>query len=393
MCGIIGYASSEGISKGWTDRRDYLKDGLFVDAVRGMHSTGLMCVPKAKPGEVIIHKKAMNSSDFLDLATTDKLLNDCDKYQFMIGHNRHATKGGIKSCMAHPFNHGKITLVHNGTLFTQSYLPDGLKFDSDSEAITNALNVKPSSEIIPLLDGAFALVWHDASDDTLHLVRNADRPLTFAKAKNQDTLLIASEAKMLDWLASRNNIEIETIYEPGPGHELIFKNSDFGHYTSKHHELRKKKTYAANSTNYSGYGHYGGTGYKDISDIKAGANGRNKFKSSGKVVLSLQELGLARGTREDVILDNYVEYAGQHYTEDTQLGILECSLPDVGSNHTVNIHGQLKKDWGQHVGTLITAVIQSAYIEEENKKSGEITIIATDPLIFEEEGEEGKKKS
>lgn len=387
MCGIIGFASSEGISKGWIKRKEFMKDGLYVDSLRGMHSTGLMMIPKHNPTNVIIHKKAMCGMDFLDLSTTDKYLNDVDKFQFCIGHNRHATKGSVSHKMAHPFQHGKITLVHNGTLLYHSNLPEGNSFISDSEAIAYALSVQSSEKIIPKLNGAFALVWHDASDDTLHIIRNDERPLYFGKVKEQDTLLIASEYQMLDWIATRNNMEIDEIYEPTVGHELIFKNQDFDKYISKEHKLYEKISNIQPGHHLAAWnGKWDDYGYGGFFDRKKDTP---HWATTSEELLS--QFGLTAGQKVKVEVDSFTVYNTQNGTSTGKaIGYLECSLLDEDTEHVVTVHNQKYSDWNKFIEDEITVTIKTAYTYSGIGIENGINIIANDPQMHVENNEEKK---
>ncbi len=97
---------------------------------------------------------------------------------------------------------------------------------NDSHAIArNMADVPPGAKsVIEDLDGAFTLVWHDARDDMIRIVRNKERPLHMAVSEqgNGSTLYFASEAGMLAWLLRRNGITHGPIFEPKPGKLMTF---------------------------------------------------------------------------------------------------------------------------------------------------------------------------
>src|SRR5579862_8555722 len=115
MCGIVGCASTEGM-KNRSARLDYMKMGLDIGSWRGWESTGLALVGQNAKEAPIVYKRAVNGRDFIQLKIVDKYLNDIEKFPVVIGHNRAATtgRGNIVDHNAHPFQYGKITLVHNG---------------------------------------------------------------------------------------------------------------------------------------------------------------------------------------------------------------------------------------------------------------------------------------
>jgi glucosamine 6-phosphate synthetase-like amidotransferase/phosphosugar isomerase protein len=182
---------------------------LYCDAVRGQHGTGICAIES--DGTYRMFKRALNSSDFLELSTTKKIVNDGDNV-FLIGHNRHATYGNHIDDNAHPFVHDNITLFHNGTLTSHSTLNPDRKFNVDSEAISylfsNSDNIVTDLE---KLKGAFALVWYDDVDESLNFARNSDRTFFIATIKGSESLLYASESGMISWLAERNGIVIDEI--------------------------------------------------------------------------------------------------------------------------------------------------------------------------------------
>jgi hypothetical protein len=181
-----------------------LKQLIFVDSLRGHHSTGL-CSVDPFTGVPITYKKALDGPDFLQLKGSEAILKSVLS-PFIMAHNRHATRGGIGDQSAHPFTHGDITLCHNGTLDRQTNLPDHALFAVDSENICHAFDKLSPKDILPELEGAFALSWYDQSDNSFNLVRNTERPLCLAFNKNRDICYYASERKMLEAILDRNGI-------------------------------------------------------------------------------------------------------------------------------------------------------------------------------------------
>lgn len=211
MCGLVGIAGLSIVQK---DTKVF-EQMLIADVFRGKHSTGIASVFK---GVCEYYKRALTSPDFLQLEQADDLVSV--QAQAIIGHNRHATAGKVNDTNAHPFQHGDITLVHNGTLSTQVGLPSHDKFDVDSENICYALSQLEPKEVLEKLEGAYALVWHDAADNTLHFARNDERPLHLAIGGG--VLYWASEVKMLEWILNRNKISIKENKELPVGNHIAF---------------------------------------------------------------------------------------------------------------------------------------------------------------------------
>lgn len=220
MCGIVGVISGEGTT-GWTDRKKFMTQAIEVDTLRGVHSTGIFGV-HTKNRHIDYVKRACPGYDFTQLRQVDKMLTDIDHYTFTVGHNRHATKGGINQKNAHPFHHGHIVGVHNGSLHNHHTLDEGYKFDVDSEALFYHMMKNGAEDTIKRVRGAFCLVWYDSEDETLSIIRNSERPMAMGKVRGKNTVLFASEMGMLSWLAGRNGMVLEDMAELQVGYELKF---------------------------------------------------------------------------------------------------------------------------------------------------------------------------
>lgn len=196
MCGIIGLISN------YKHPLSEVALGLFLDALqvgvlRGKDSTGIFIV--TQQGNCYTLKCAQNSTHFLENPETVEFFKKHHNNIIAIfGHNRAATKGKISDETAHPFIHKNTVLIHNGTLFGHKSLAD---CEVDSEAICHAISKKSYQDILPELDGAFALVWYEAHKKKLNITRNNDRSLWIFETPTFD--FICSENKMGDWLLTR----------------------------------------------------------------------------------------------------------------------------------------------------------------------------------------------
>lgn len=283
MCGIVGVISKDMRKK----HKDFFQQALLVDTLRGTHSTGIARIPNSAGVDVEIFKRALAAWDFLDLRRPDELLGKFYTTSAFIGHNRYATKGAINNRNSHPFQAEHITLVHNGSLLSTHNLPDNQKFVVDSENIAHAIAQIGFEETAKLLNGAFALAWHDATDNTLHLARNKERPMWFVDVKNEDTILYGSEDMMLDWLAGRNGIETETVYEVLPGQHITFhlgdKKRKLMDYDCREVELYKPPVQRFPVPSYPGYNNRQAAANDAARKLQAKALEREGLKVGDKI--------------------------------------------------------------------------------------------------------------
>ena len=252
MCGLIAFVSSE---RTWTKHKSgaiadgqnkerFFKQGLIIDTLRGDDSTGVFYVPQENTDKRGEHETAgwlkslgdgysfVTSKDYKEL-----IVPAMSTSKYMVGHNRAATQGKVNVNNAHPFQEGAITLVHNGTLYTTDSLEHSQKslgVAVDSHAICHNLALAEPTpagvkSVIEKLEGAFALIWHDARNDTLNIVRNSERGLYRAKAKYYSTVYFSSEKEMLELLMVRNNIAFDNIEKVKAGTYYQYKGAELVH--------------------------------------------------------------------------------------------------------------------------------------------------------------------
>lgn len=226
MCGIVGFITTE-TKVGEIDRARFLKQALIIDTLRGDDSTGVFGVghePFYEDGSAYYCKQVGTGSEFVESKSYWEQMYDVSPYRSVVGHNRAATVGSVDTASAHPFQVGAITMVHNGTLTNANVLPspmsslDGVTVDS--HAIAHNLNLHSVEDVVENLYGAFALVWHDARDDSMNVVRNSKRPLHFSMGQGGKTLFFMSEGEMLHLLDRRIKLNLKDIYYPNEGQLL-----------------------------------------------------------------------------------------------------------------------------------------------------------------------------
>lgn len=202
MCGIVGYVSLKDDTRKYSKEK-FLTEGLYVNALRGFDSTGVMGVSDDMTWEY--SKQAVPAARFVGAGDWEK--RNFEQWA-TVGHNRAATVGAVDTDNSHPFHHGNILLVHNGTLRSTYDLPfKNPDIDVDSSLIAYNLNqVEPGEavdKVIKNLQGAYALVWFDLRDESINFVRNTERPLHFGLNKQADILYFMSEGHMLNMITKR----------------------------------------------------------------------------------------------------------------------------------------------------------------------------------------------
>lgn len=193
MCGHVGIA-------GVLESRDEatMKRLFLLDYFRGPDSTGLAALRKT--GEVKIAKIASHPLDFFDTKSFTSTLSAYNS-TVLLGHNRAATRGKVNGMNAHPYEYGHIVGAHNGTLDLGSWQDLeqklGHETDVDSMAIFECIEKFGIEATVPLLRGAWALVWIDTQQGTLNFLRNKERDFWYAYTDDFKKLFWASEWPMI----------------------------------------------------------------------------------------------------------------------------------------------------------------------------------------------------
>jgi hypothetical protein len=213
MCGIVG-AIVKGSGGFSIKAENSFLELLYVDAVRGYDSTGVIAVKK--DGGFGIMKEAEEAALFIPAFKATKLFTDMfSQGKALIGHNRKKTIGEIKDETAHPFVvDDTFALVHNGTLSGHRLLAEK---DTDSEALAHVIKEvfdkdtwkEDLEEVLGRVYGAYALVMFDQKKEHVMFLRNKERPLWLCETG--DTLFFASEPMMASWILCRNGYEYKDI--------------------------------------------------------------------------------------------------------------------------------------------------------------------------------------
>jgi predicted glutamine amidotransferase len=204
MCGIVGVAGDIGFK-----HEKALKTLLIVDSLRGTDSTGIAAVDKDL--DVTLAKQVGDPFILMESVPFNKVMQQ--RNVAIIGHNRYATQGVVNRKNAHPFEFDKLVGVHNGTLTNKYRLDESHKYPVDSENLYFHMDKHGVLNTIPIIQGAWSLVWWNKEECTLNFLRNKERPMFIAFSKDEKVLFWASEAWMINVATYRAEVEIGKIEE------------------------------------------------------------------------------------------------------------------------------------------------------------------------------------
>lgn len=220
MCGIIGLISRTP-SGLFSKDLELFEQMLVINTIRGKDSTGAFTLFRNKQVRAI--KLASHPFHLFRAAEWMTFRQDAiNRGRFVIGHNRAATRGGVKNENAHPFVENNIILVHNGTLWDDGASVTKQEVEVDSHAIAHALAERDAKEVLPDINGAFALIWYDTKKEKLYATRNKDRPLHILVT--EQNFVLSSEHWIAGMPMKRQDRKITDMIEMQPG-ELYSWNS------------------------------------------------------------------------------------------------------------------------------------------------------------------------
>jgi predicted glutamine amidotransferase len=179
---------------------------LASDIVRGKDSTGVASV--TDKGVNIVKDTVYPLSLMRTKGYREKIKQTFESSTALIGHNRSSTIGITNKRNAHPFRHGHITLVHNGTLHKSINVKGHGQFGTDSESICASIARCGIEETYSKLDGAAALMWWDEKTGRLNTVRNYQRPLVMCYTEDYQHIFFASQEWLITDIAEQRGINL-----------------------------------------------------------------------------------------------------------------------------------------------------------------------------------------
>lgn len=197
---------------------DMFKNMLLASAVRGIDGTGMFQVSGGM--NVLYTKTQMPSGVAVTAGDFDSLLSKVHDCPLTIGHVRAATAGNISDENAHPFiafrdDDSYIIGVHNGSLWGWESGNNDHEVDS-AWALDLIANAGPEAAFDEIF-GAYCFMWWDSRHkNKMWFIRNDERPMHLARTKDKGSIIFASEAGMLQWLADKHNVSIEEVFSVDP---------------------------------------------------------------------------------------------------------------------------------------------------------------------------------
>lgn len=294
MCGLVGVIGDMTNA----DKRafDFM---IGIDSCRGRDSAGVARAPALMKNRsnVEIVKEVGTGYDLQwvpEYYNNKKDREISGDWAFLMGHNRWATVGKVTVKNAHPFKCGNIIGAQNGTLpeYWRKKLFEYEKFETDTEALFHNINLFGAEEVIPKLDGAWALTWYDKSDDTFHILRNDERPLCFAWKDNGKVLYYASEPWMIYAAADKYKIKLEndTVYWVSEDTHYVWKLESMSSFSRKRQSSSILKGGKAAPVHHVDYSKYHGGSYtssSSTSSVQTGANSNLSDKRGDTTPINL----------------------------------------------------------------------------------------------------------
>lgn len=230
MCGLAGMAGDFSYQA-----KDVLKHLLIAASVRGNHSTGVAGI-NTRSNRFEIAKAVGGPHELFDYKVFDRDINTSSQ-NILIGHCRHATRGGINRHNAHPFEAGRIIGAHNGTLESVWQFAkdtDVREMGTDSETLFTAMDKHGAVDAIAEAKGAWALTWYDMEEKSLNFLRNDKRPLWFCYTEDMKKMFWASEHVMLYFALERLGVKLwkdengYRFFQLGENRHMAFKVPENG---------------------------------------------------------------------------------------------------------------------------------------------------------------------
>jgi len=234
MCKLVAYLNLETDNKKYDNYSKYtkmFKHLLYINSFGNSDGTGVMQM--TSDGKTYMYKRGIPSPDFLQLKAGKAITDINKKTRFIVGHTRYGTVGGISDENSHPFLHGNIMLVQNGTseYAYRELLKGNEGIEVDSEAVCYSINKNGVEKTFEEYQGSGVFMWFNTKDKTFNLLKNFERTLFCGKIIGKDIYFITTDVHALDYTAKRAGVALEYIEEVDNGVLLTYDLE--GNFTEK----------------------------------------------------------------------------------------------------------------------------------------------------------------
>lgn len=225
MCGLVGVMGATPLAD---NVRKAFYDMLVMDSLRGEDSTGVAVISGAwQNPSVELFKSVGGPSDFFYEHSPYKNNRDMTNkpVHVFLGHNRAATQGAVNVANAHPFEFDNLVGAHNGTVqkWSINKFHNANQYDVDSQIIYSQLSHTNVDDVWRDADGAMALSWWDKRDQTLNLIRNNQRTLSFVYSEDDKQVFWSSEGVFTFAATSRRGVKVKDFVQCVPNKLYTFK--------------------------------------------------------------------------------------------------------------------------------------------------------------------------
>lgn len=239
MCGIFGIlkgVKKEDQKKHAPALTKFFGEACIVGSLRGTDSTGLFQIDYEN--NIYTQKAPISGVYFAQMKDASSYIVDAGDSRVTIGHHRLATHGSVCYDNAHPFtiyrdDGNYLVGVHNGVMGKYKTKEDDRTFEVDSEWALYRIT-RDGLDAFKDFDSSasFVFAYFDSFYNKFYLAANGARSIAFGFVKNADIMVMASERGMLEWLAERNNLDLEGVQVIKANVLLEFPKQDLRSFTS-----------------------------------------------------------------------------------------------------------------------------------------------------------------
>lgn len=212
MCGLVGaFRAKETLFP--LTVKNFITQGLYVSALRGMSGTGVALIDKDFSPDMV--KTHVDAGNFIFTDKYDWVEKNAPNSRAILGHTR-APTGGAGAAMknSHPFWYGDqkahktIMGTHNGHVNNaMSLTPTNFHHPVDSAHVFYSMYLNKAMPTLEKISGYYVLIWYDEHARTLNMARNTHRELYLARNKAKTIVYYASEEAILEFALERTSQE------------------------------------------------------------------------------------------------------------------------------------------------------------------------------------------